>query len=290
MAEVIPGIEPGAHLRQHQAEHAHAERLGQIEILKGRRDMTRPLYAPARMLPAQQRLETRELAGAERHLGLIVGNNAVGCECLPRHFQHGRHELEFRAHFRLEHHQAAAALRLGAVERHVRIALEAGGIPAMGRIDAGPDAGAALQQAAAEIQRLSHAAEQRLGQGEHLPVAGQAGHDEGELIPSQPRHRIALPPDRGQPLDESAQQEISSLVAQRVVGLFQLVEIEQQQADLRLLLLGLRYGLVQALDEQAAVGKAGEGIMLCRPENALFRIFLVGDVSGGDDHAPCPAP
>ena len=83
-----------------------------------------------------------------------------------------------------------------------------------------------------------------------------------KLIARQARRRIGLTDAAQQTLSDHLQQLVAGLVTETVVDLLELVQIEEQQRQLRLLAFGARQGNVQAVEQQGPVGQAGELIEL----------------------------
>ena len=108
-------------------------------------------------------------------------------------------------------------------------------------------------------------------------------HD--EFVAAEPRHEILGPQHRAQAVGDRAQQLVAAGMAQRVVDLLELVEIDEQQ---RRKLLGALLDRQQAADfvaEIDPVGKLGEFVVACQMADAGFRVLALGNVFDQHDGA-----
>ena len=106
------------------------------------------------MVPAQQRLEAGDLAARDVDERLVVQLELVGEQRLAQIELEPAALLHLRVHFRLEEVVGAAALGLGAVERHVGVAQQLVGLVAVGRRHGDADAGADDDLVAEHVERL----------------------------------------------------------------------------------------------------------------------------------------
>ena len=99
---------------------------------------------------------------------------------------------------------------------------------------------------------------QRLRPVRHV---GAADHD-GEFVAAQAGDQARPVDQRAQPLGDRAQQLIAAGVAERVVDLLELVEVQHQQRDLALRRFRLGEPRSQVLVQRVAVGEAGQRVVL----------------------------
>ena len=99
-----------------------------------------------------------------------------------------------------------------------------------------------------------------LGDLEGLLVGLDLGqHD--ELVAAQARHGVRGAHDLGQARADLDQQLVAGLVAERVVDRLEAVDVEQQHRDAEAEALGAAEGVLDAVEEQRAVGQAGERVV-----------------------------
>ncbi len=121
--------------------------------------------------------------------------------------------------------------------------------------------------------------------GPHLPghlgcglLAVDVVQDHGELVPADARGRVRLAGAAQDALPDRLQDLIPHLVPESVVDALEVVEVDEQQAHLASVALGVGQGLGHAVQEQMPVGQSGEGVPggpVLEVEHALA---LVGDV------------
>jgi hypothetical protein len=98
-------------------EHPIAERHDQADLFGDRNECVRRDHAAFRMVPAQQRFETRDFAGRDFDQRLIAEFELIGEERLAQIKLQPVAFLHVRIHIRLEEVIGAAAFGLGAIER-----------------------------------------------------------------------------------------------------------------------------------------------------------------------------
>jgi len=102
--------------------------------------------------------------------------------------------------------------------------------------------------------------------------------DHHELVPAHPRDRIALADQAGHQGGHFLQQAVPEGVAERVVDLLELVEVEHRDGDLpaRALRLGQRHA--EAVVEEIAVRQSRQVVVVGHVEDRFLRAFDVRDV------------
>ena len=103
--------------------------------------------------------------------------------------------------------------------------------------------------------------------GEHLPRhrggvldVGEALEDDGELIAAEAGHGIGFAHDGGQALGDAAQHVVAGAMAEPIVDLLEIIDVDVQQGQRAVLPLRAGCGMGQAILEQIAVGKVGQQI------------------------------
>ena len=104
------------------------------------------------------------------------------------------------------------------------------------------------------------------------------GQDQGELITSKPRHGIAGAHAGVEPAGDFDQEPVPSRVAEHIVDVLEVVEVEQQQPGSPIMALGLSQSMLQAVVEQRPVGQAGQRIVEGEITGALLDPRAFGDV------------
>ena len=104
-----------------------------------------------------------------------------------------------------------------------------------------------------ELERLVECPEQtlgdQLGTGRKRELCG----DDDELVAAEAPDRVGLAHDRVEPRGDRAQQIVAGGVAQRVVDRLEVVEIDEQRGDRRLLAAGADQHLLEAVEDQRPV-------------------------------------
>jgi hypothetical protein len=124
------------------------------------------------------------------------------------------------------------------------------------------------------VQQRQHA--RRCGRRRDLL---QPGQDHGELIAAQPRHRVRTAHAQADAARRFHQHGVALLVAQRVVDVLEIVEVDEQQRQLQALAPRLLDFLVQAVVEHVAVGQRGERVEIGLVPDQFGRGAAGGDVA-----------
>ena len=112
--------------------------------------------------------------------------------------------------------------------------------------------------------------------------AGGALHHDDELVAAEPGHSVRLADDGLQVLGRSHEQLVAGLVAQGVVDPLDVVEVDEQDGDVAAVPARAGQRLLEPVQQQPAVGQAGEGVV----QGECHQLVL-GGPPGGDvlDHA-----
>ncbi len=152
-------------------------------------------------------------------------------------------------------------LLLGGVHRAVGL-LEQGGSVRHGRVghrdtDTDLDIDIDVPEPEWRLDRLPEPAggAQRRGQAAHR------GHQDGVLVRTQSGDRVHLSNALSQPGAYLHQQCVAAGLAESVVDLLESVEVEQQQSTHGALATTLAQRLIASVDEQGAVGQAGQRVV-----------------------------
>ena len=93
--------------------------------------------------------------------------------------------------------------------------------------------------------------------------------DHDELVSAKAPERIGGPHDAVEPRGNRAQEFIADTMTERVVNRLEVVEVDEQRRDRRLAATRAREHLLDAIQDQCAVGEPGQRIV-CRQERELL--------------------
>ena len=211
------------------------------------------------VVPPDQSLDADDLAVPDPHLGLERDAQPVLFEGDPQVVEelqpvHGV-DVELR-----DVGRGTAPLALGVVQRDVGVLHELRRGEAVGRRSRDAGAGPHQQPQVADedglVEGLQQRAGDRFGQGE------RPGDDDGELVAAEARHLAAVAHDGGQPVRHLAQQLVADGVAQGVVDVLEVVEVDEHEARAgRAVRGGVVQAPLEAPTQQLAVAQTGEGVV-----------------------------
>ena len=101
-------------------------------------------------------------------------------------------------------------------------------------------------------------------------------HD--KLIATETRYRVALANAGHQPAADTFEQQVADVMAQRVVEVFEVVKIDEQQGPVFLAAPAGDHRLGQPVQQQAAIRQAGQGVVKRQALGFVFVALLLGDV------------
>ena len=134
---------------------------------------------------------------------------------------------------------------------------------------------------AVERHRLGQRRHDALGQDRDVGGAADVGHQHGELVAAEPRHRVELAHAGAQPLGAGLEQPVARRVAERVVDLLEAVEVEAQDRRLGAAPPPALGGLGERVAQPDPVRQAGQAVVLGEEAGAGDRLDL-GRGVGGD--------
>src|SRR5687768_14082454 len=180
------------------------------------------------MLPSDQRLTSYDLARRKINHRLVIRNKLL--------ISDGATQIGFQSqpldrlgvHFSGVEFVATAALSFCPVQCRSRILHDGRKLRTVSRKDSYSDAGVYIEFLCAQHNRGFQRGENLVSQLGEILGPFNVVHQEGELIPAQASNRVAGPDPVTQTNGYFLQQEISGLVAERVVDFFESIERDQQ--------------------------------------------------------------
>ena len=256
-----PRVAPGSELAAGGADDPVADRDNQPGLLgRGNEGIGRD-QTPLGMEPANERLDRDDTPGLEVDLGLIVEAQLIPAQRQLKLLL-DREEVErARVHQGVEQLRASPAPLLGGVQREVGVAQHQ--LRRRGRqpvADADADAGGLLEPVSFVDERRGERGANTLGNPSRLVFACVLAEDR-ELVAAEARNRVLGPGRTGQPPCHLDEDGVAGQVAEPVVGQLEVVEVEEQHAELARAAPGPQERVAQAVEEQGPVGQARQGVV-----------------------------
>ncbi len=183
------------------------------------------------------------------------------------------------AHLRIEETIAVAAGGFRPIEREIRHFQQIVGLGVVLECRRNADAGADTDIAPVDLERLAQhlddAVRQRLGGTELVALAGL---NDGEFVAAEPGQNIGLAQQRFQTGRHFDQQGIAGGMAERIVDLFETIEVQQENGEGLLQAALPRRGFVDFLNERSAIGETRQRVMVRQKGDALLGLLPLGDV------------
>ena len=230
-----------------------------------------------RVAPADEGLEGADLVGSQIDDRLVVELELAGSQRPAQIDLHDAPLLHLRIHFRLEEAESAAAILLCPVESEVGVAHERVGVLAVAGADGDADAGADDHLLPVDLvgaaDGFDHATRKRSGVGR----LGDVSLQNGKLVATHARDDVGVARERAQPFRDHLEEFVAGGVAEGVVDVLEVVEIEEVCRYL-FTAFGPGKRLFELLIEQDAVGQAGERVVMRHVGDLGLGAALLGDV------------
>ena len=235
------------------------DRDDEAEVLGQRHELAGVEQAAGGVLPAHERLDPRHhVDPVQDQVGLVVDAQLamldrvadLGLELDPL--------VGPLTRLLVEQLEARTSPVLGSVHRGVRLPDDRVGRH-RGVVDQrDADADRRGQRRAVHLDRLAGGLGDAVGDEHHLALGCEPLEQEREFVAAEARHRVHRAQQRAQPFPQGGEHAIAGGVAARVVDLLEVVEVEEQHGERVAGPAGALQGEVQAVQEQGAVGQAGE--------------------------------
>ena len=241
------------------------------------------------MRPAAQRLD------ADHGLAAVVDDRLVGdlqLVALDRRAQVVLDQLALEqvgVHRGVVDAGAVAAFVLGAIERHVGMAHDVGRAADLlvdhGDADAGADHDGLVADGVGRADRR----DQAVGDRQQRRVVAAGRGDDGELVAADAGDQIVAAHGVGQPLRHRADQFVADRMAERVVDVLEVVEVDVEHGRRRAALAHVGDHRFEPLAEEDAVGQAAQRIVQGEMAQPRFRRTRWWRRCGACGRAPAPA-
>ncbi|MNM59370.1 hypothetical protein D3C81_706210 [compost metagenome] len=241
-------------------------------------------HATGRVLPAQQRLIAGNAAGLLVDHRLVV---QLQLAQVQRGAQVGFHQAALArgdVQFDVEALVAVAAVALGLVQRHVGVAQQLLGLVAVIRRNGNADAHPHRELVPLDLERRADRVDQALRSVACGLPALQAGQHHGKLVAAQAGQGVVFAQLAAQALAQRAQQFVAKGVAQRIVDVLEVVQVQAQGGGQLGVLAVTHQRLAQAFVEQGAVGQPGQRIVVRHVVDLRVGGQLFGGVFGNEQH------
>ena len=209
--------------------------------------------------PAQERLERRgPLAVQDRQVDDL---ELVPLEGHPQAVEE-QHALEGAlAHLRGEEAVGVLAFLLRPVHREVGVAQQRVGVGAVVGVDADARARAERDLVVVGPAGPGEAVEEPPGHEGGVVGPGQVLHEDGELVAPDAGHEVGAARPGAQALGHRLQHRVAGGVAEPVVHRLEAVEVDEDEGAARALPPRARERALQGVEEERAVGEAGEAVV-----------------------------
>src|SRR5205809_3056712 len=266
-----PAPLPFLNLRAHVAQHRFAHRHDQARVLQNRNEFPREDQTLLGMPPAQQRLETADEAGLERHLGLVVEEELLLIDRPAQRRLHPHARERPLVHLAGEVLVGIAALFLGAIHGGVGVHDQGLGVVAVGREQGDADARADIGVVRIELERPAEGVQDFLRNDTRVPRLREVRHDRAELVAAEPAHRIAAAHALRKTVGRFLEQLVPGAVPLGVVHELEAVEVDEEHRHGLPAAPRVRHGFQQAVVKEVPVGEPGERVELREAHEALLR-------------------
>ena len=267
---------------QHPVVQGHDE----AALLGERDERVRGQQASLGVVPPHQGLEPADRVRVQGHDRLVDQGQLIGRDGDLELLAHGERLDGVAVPGRVVDRQAALAALLGHVHGHVRVAHRVRSVGPPGHRLGQPDAGPDDVQVPVDLDGRGEGGEQAV---RHLGRGGQVRvlHEDGELVTAQPRGRVLVAQGSREPLGDGEQDDVAARVAEAVVDVLEVVEVEgedrQRAPRLR---LAAGQGVVDAVEEQLPVRQPGQGVVEGLGRQVLLQPLALGDVADGEHPSP----
>ena len=275
---------PALQLFARGLQHKLAQRQNQAGLLGQGNEVTGADHAALWVTPAHQRLHTDQ-AGVVVHHGLVVHAQRATHQPLAQVGLQVGAGVDGGLHVRVEEALGVAARRLGLVHGQVGPFEQLVHRQALVAKQGDADAGGAVVLLPPQVKGQIQAGQEFFGNDFSLAGGvGQLGvqgfeHDH-EFVTAKTCHGVGLAQAAEQPGGHLGQKLVAHVVAQGVVQVLEVVQVDEQQgAELQRACAGSHRAL-QPIEQHAPVGQARERVVKRQALDLSLGAFALGDVHG----------
>ena len=230
------------------------------------------------MMPTDQGLDADQPPTRNLDLRLIVQNELLALHRVPEFPLERFLMLELHIELFLEQSVATTAGGLGLVQGEVCVLQQLLDLDAVPREERHADTRADDHLLVMDLKGLIDRLDQALAQEIGLSGAMRAHLHHGELVAAEPGTGIRLANAGGDPLGHRDQEIVAREVAERIVDVLEVVEIDQQQGDRLVASAGLGDSVLQAVVQQDPIGQPGQRVVMRHVVNLLLGSLALGYV------------
>ncbi len=273
----MPAPSQAASCRAGDLEHLVADRHDEVTVLGHIEEVARVHESHAGPIPSQQPLEPAHGTATGLDDRLILEQELAVVDRAAQRLLGGEPVRDRRAQLLVEHLEAIAAPRLGAVGGRVGLGQQH---VAVGRVVGDRDANARAEEevGVADAERPLDDGSHALGERRDRGRIGEICAEHHELVATEPAGEIRPPEHRLQPHRGGGEQLVAGRVAERVVDLLEVVEVDEQHRERGVAPARREQLPFERLEEQLARRQTGEHVIA---RLALERVgvrLVLGDV------------
>ena len=255
---------------------------GDPRILGQRQELVREQETVAGMIPAHERFDGNDPAGAQVDDRLKVQTQLVPLDGPAQSGLQVQLPQGVDVHAGVEDHGGGLAGGLGPVHRRVRVAQQIAGVDRDITGEGHPDAGSGEHFVAIDGDGLPQDGKQTLRELVGILRVDPFKHHD-EFVAGEPADGIAGPQACRQPLRHGDEDPITGVVTQPVVDDLEAVQVQEQDGDAAAAPLRLRQGMGEPVHHQDAVGEVGQWVVEGAPRQLRFDRLALGQIQGGRD-------
>jgi hypothetical protein len=137
----------------------------------------------------------------------------------------------------------------------------------------------------ADANGLGDGGQKFLTDVDSILVGAKVGQEDDELVSAHAADGVGLAHAGFQAFGDLTEDDVSGLVAQRIVYSFEVVEVDHHDGEVVLGASGALDGNFEAVAQEGAGGQAGEMVVMRDVVDVLFSTFALGEVVGYADEA-----
>ena len=263
-----------ARLEQHPAR----DLANQAGVLGQRDERVREHQAAFGVLPAHQRLDPGQRAGADGDLRLVEQQQLVAVDG-PAKARTEDHPVRRRTGAHLgDERDAVAAGFLAAIHRDVRVLEQGRRVLAVVGKHRDPDARAEPALLPVHHERLGQRFQEAKAELVDVDLVGDVLGEHDEFVAAEPGDRVGVPNRLAEPPRHHFQDFIAGVVSEGVVDVLEPVEVDEQQGEGTIVAARDRDRMIQPLEELGSIVETRQRIEAREPADFRLDQLLLRDV------------